>query len=386
MLGFRRVAHPSPTPAGAGSVYYLYDLAGNVITELSGTGDWNRVEIYSAGNLPRQGRGHVATYSGGASGTTYFDHADWLGTERARTDAQGEMTETCTSLAFGDDLNCSGNDASPLHFTGKRRDTETGNDDFGARYYGSGAGRFMSHDEGKFDWGDPQSANRYAYARNNPLRYIDLSGNYFIVASDTLPQVRQYIATLLRSESGRQLVYQIGLSSRANYFNSGTLPRTQVSGNQVAVTNAQSAPIPGSTPGSVVGTTTTLDFNNISFTASASGQADFLTGLLAFTHDAFHVLDGNSASTFQGAVAAMAAGDAPSYPGASDTTGGTAQARALGVVSSLSSAADNYQSNATLELEAERLILYGQLQQIISNRAVGMMPTEPQIGTSLVAP
>jgi RHS repeat-associated protein len=31
-------------------------------------------------------------------------------------------------------------------FTGKERDTETGNDAFGARYYGSGLGRFMSAD------------------------------------------------------------------------------------------------------------------------------------------------------------------------------------------------------------------------------------------------
>jgi RHS repeat-associated protein len=185
MLGFRRVAHPSPTPAGAGSVYYLYDLAGNVITELSGTGDWNRVEIYSAGNLPRQGRGHVATYSGGASGTTYFDHADWLGTERARTDAQGEMTETCTSLAFGDDLSCSGNDASPLHFTGKQHDNESGLDDFGARYYGSGAGRLTSADWSDepetvpyADEDDPQTLNLYAYIRNNPLSNRDADGHH----------------------------------------------------------------------------------------------------------------------------------------------------------------------------------------------------------------
>jgi RHS repeat-associated protein len=30
------------------------------------------------------------------------------------------------------------------HFTGKERDTESGNDYFGARYYASSMGRFMS--------------------------------------------------------------------------------------------------------------------------------------------------------------------------------------------------------------------------------------------------
>jgi RHS repeat-associated protein len=37
-------------------------------------------------------------------------------------------------------------DALPLHFTGKERDTETGLDYFGARYYGSSLARFVSPD------------------------------------------------------------------------------------------------------------------------------------------------------------------------------------------------------------------------------------------------
>jgi len=32
------------------------------------------------------------------------------------------------------------------HFTGKERDSESGNDYFGARYYSSAMGRFMSPD------------------------------------------------------------------------------------------------------------------------------------------------------------------------------------------------------------------------------------------------
>ena len=35
---------------------------------------------------------------------------------------------------------------SPHRFTGKERDTESGNDYFGARYYSSAMGRFMSPD------------------------------------------------------------------------------------------------------------------------------------------------------------------------------------------------------------------------------------------------
>lgn len=64
--------------------------------------------------------------------------------------------------------------------TGKERDSESGLDYFGARYFGSSMGRFMSPDpllsSGR-PW-NPQTWNRYAYALNNPLRYTDPTGLY----------------------------------------------------------------------------------------------------------------------------------------------------------------------------------------------------------------
>jgi RHS repeat-associated protein len=62
---------------------------------------------------------------------------------------------------------------------GKERDQESGNDYFGARYYASSMGRFMSPDPSGLDYADfsnPQTLNLYAYAVNNPLRYIDPTG------------------------------------------------------------------------------------------------------------------------------------------------------------------------------------------------------------------
>jgi RHS repeat-associated protein len=55
-------------------------------------------------------------------------------------------------------------------FTGKERDSESGLDNFGKRYYASSMGRFSSTDPGPYIWRDPQTLNRYAYTRNNPLR------------------------------------------------------------------------------------------------------------------------------------------------------------------------------------------------------------------------
>jgi RHS repeat-associated protein len=69
--------------------------------------------------------------------------------------------------------------------TGKERDAESGNDYFGARYFASTMGRFLSPDwsakaepvsYAKLD--DPQSLNLYSYVRNNPLSRIDADGHY----------------------------------------------------------------------------------------------------------------------------------------------------------------------------------------------------------------
>jgi RHS repeat-associated protein len=64
-------------------------------------------------------------------------------------------------------------------FTGKERDTESGNDYFGARYFGSSMGRFLSPDPSGLFYADPtnpQSLNLYSYAYNNPLSNIDPTG------------------------------------------------------------------------------------------------------------------------------------------------------------------------------------------------------------------
>jgi RHS repeat-associated protein len=69
-------------------------------------------------------------------------------------------------------------------YTGKERDTESGNDYFGARYYASSMGRFMSPDwsaqaepvpYAKLD--NPQTLNLYSYMGNNPLSGADPDGH-----------------------------------------------------------------------------------------------------------------------------------------------------------------------------------------------------------------
>lgn len=54
-----------------------------------------------------------------------------------------------------------------------------------ARYYSPGLGRFLSVDPGNdSSRKHPQSWNRYAYARNNPLKYVDRDGKAIDTALD----------------------------------------------------------------------------------------------------------------------------------------------------------------------------------------------------------
>jgi RHS repeat-associated protein len=115
---------------------------------------------------------------------THLHFTDWLGTRRVQTDAEGNAEQVCSGGAFGDSLSCTGQDAAPNHFTGKERDAESELDYFGARYYASSMGRFMSPDwsakedpvpYAKLD--DPQTLNLYSYVRNNPLSQVDPDGH-----------------------------------------------------------------------------------------------------------------------------------------------------------------------------------------------------------------
>src|SRR5205823_1668376 len=69
-------------------------------------------------------------------------------------------------------------------FTGKERDTESGLDEFGARYYSSSLSRFMIPDWAAkpatvpyANFGNPQSLNLYGYVENNPTTTGDPDGH-----------------------------------------------------------------------------------------------------------------------------------------------------------------------------------------------------------------
>ena len=60
---------------------------------------------------------------------------------------------------------------------------------YGARWYDSSIGRFISPDTIVPEPGNPQSLNRYSYAANNALRYTDPSGHSICVSDDCVVRV-----------------------------------------------------------------------------------------------------------------------------------------------------------------------------------------------------
>ena len=88
-----------------------------------------------------------------------------------------------TYKPFGSEVGTSGS-ATDYKFTGKERDGETDFDYFGARYYISAHGRWLTPDWSAApvavpyaDMSHPQSLNLYGYVRNRPTFQTDSDGH-----------------------------------------------------------------------------------------------------------------------------------------------------------------------------------------------------------------
>jgi len=125
-------------------------------------------------------KGPVAFWAS-ADNHAHFEHGDWLGTERTRTDRNGNVEMTSASLPFGERVGGSGADLSPNHFALLDQDLapSAGLSHAGLREYSSIQGRWFSTDpdDRSYDRSSPQSMNRYVYALNNPLVYTDPNGD-----------------------------------------------------------------------------------------------------------------------------------------------------------------------------------------------------------------
>jgi RHS repeat-associated protein len=190
-------------------VWQVYGLEGELVAEYAANAapaTTQKEYGYRAGELLVTAQAAVA-----GSRSVQWTVADHLGTPRMIVDRTGGsfVQDTPTTkkivgvsrhdyLPFGEELtaNVGGRmagqgysqfDGVRQKFTGHERDGETGLDYMKARYYSSVQGRFTSPDDFWKDSqvSDPQSWNKYAYARNNPLKYIDPEGEKATVKIET---------------------------------------------------------------------------------------------------------------------------------------------------------------------------------------------------------
>ncbi len=122
---------------------------------------------------------HLFTATAFASDTVIFYHTDPAGTPIAMSDSKGKIIWKADYKPFGEEKAVTGTVENDKMFVGKEKDKETGLYYFGARYLKDKIGRFTSVDPvgiRESDLLNPQKLNRYAYALNNPYRYVDPDG------------------------------------------------------------------------------------------------------------------------------------------------------------------------------------------------------------------
>jgi RHS repeat-associated protein len=200
---------------------YTYDVLNRMVRNQSGGEDWffaytaddERIEMIRNG-----GGGKISTLRGldsqvlretrlEQSGAAYSDlirwngklgtkkdsagvvthyHLDHLGTPRVLTDLTGAVTANFDYYPYGEEI-VPQESTERMRFTGHERDllnTNSGSnftaddlDYLHARHESPLVGRFLASDRHPAAPPSPQSWNRYVYAQDNPVKYVDRTGN-----------------------------------------------------------------------------------------------------------------------------------------------------------------------------------------------------------------
>lgn len=196
--------HLLTSTGGGGSGTYTYDGKGIRVKKVSGS--TTTVYVFSGSKV-------IAEYVNGAAltaptreyvysssqmiakieaGVTNYYHSDHL-SARVTSDSSGNKVGEQAHFPFGESW-YSANTTTKFQFTNYERDAESGNDYAMARYTISRLGRFSSPDPVGGSPSDPQSLNRYAYVRNDPINSIDPLGLF--IGNPPPPLIRLEMALL----------------------------------------------------------------------------------------------------------------------------------------------------------------------------------------------
>jgi RHS repeat-associated protein len=106
---------------------------------------------------------------------TFYYHTDHLGSTRLVTDESAAIVFHAEYEPFGESITTG---PESYLYTGKEKDV-TGLYYYGARYYDSEIGRFITKDPLAGEKINPQSLNSYTYCLNNPIKLIDPEGLFY---------------------------------------------------------------------------------------------------------------------------------------------------------------------------------------------------------------
>lgn len=179
--------------------------------------DWVRDYVYRDGLLLASVEPDDST--GEATSHLHLDH---LGTPRQITDDDAVEVAWHTYYPFGEEATDPQQDQEAMKFTGHERD-ENGSAQEGmldymhARYCSPALGRFMSPDKvptPRETLGLPNRWNRYTYAANNPLTYVDPTGNYVALYIDSGEETDflDLFKSILRNSGAVLEASQLGLA------------------------------------------------------------------------------------------------------------------------------------------------------------------------------
>jgi len=158
-----------------GSKLYWYGSGGEILAETDASGNTLNEYVFFGGK-------RVADVP--ATGSALYYAEDMLGSSRVIVQSNGTLCYDADFTPFGGERIVTNTCLQNYKFEGKERDSETGNDDFGAREYSWRFGRWLSA-----DWSavpvpvpyanltNPQTLNLYAMVADDPESFADLDGH-----------------------------------------------------------------------------------------------------------------------------------------------------------------------------------------------------------------
>nr|WP_243167921.1 RHS repeat-associated core domain-containing protein [Anaerocolumna cellulosilytica] len=152
----------------AGSDLYVYDLSGYLVAEAKNAATITANYVWGPDRvLSKKETG------GGEYYYLYNGHGDVV----QIVDRNGNVVNNYKYDEWGNILESTETISNPFKYAGEIYDEETGLYYLRARYYDPALGRFLNEDSVEGQVNNPLSLNLYTYCYNNPLIYIDPTGN-----------------------------------------------------------------------------------------------------------------------------------------------------------------------------------------------------------------